>query len=343
MGMCMNKQFVDQRKQAREIEDMIKAGREDIEDQFTLLLLGTGDSGKSTFCKQMRFIHNDTYTEREIYTFRAVLLDGALTYMQKILHALGKKMDSNENAKEVLKATELSPKIASNIKELWKESSVKEVVEQNTTLHLPSAVGYYFDNVERFAEDNFIPSEEDLIRARAQTTGISEILIDHKSCKFKLVDVGGQRSERRKWLHCFDGVTSVIYLAALDEYNLILQEDDKTNRMDEALSLFQEVSGSTWFKGIPFVLFLNKSDIFKKKITTHPLNSFFSDITEDDAKDYEKSVQYIRSKYEEVFAGSRLYVFTTCAIERNNVSKVFDAVQDSILSAVIREQRSGLI
>lgn len=42
----------------------------------------------------------------------------------------------------------------------------------------------------------------------------------------RMVDVGGQRSERRKWIHCFENVTSIIFLVALSEYDQILFESD---------------------------------------------------------------------------------------------------------------------
>ena len=42
----------------------------------------------------------------------------------------------------------------------------------------------------------------------------------------RMVDVGGQRSERRKWIHCFDHVTSVMFLVAISEYDQWLVETD---------------------------------------------------------------------------------------------------------------------
>lgn len=43
---------------------------------------------------------------------------------------------------------------------------------------------------------------------------------------YRMVDVGGQRSERRKWIHCFENVTSIIFLVALSEYDQILFESE---------------------------------------------------------------------------------------------------------------------
>jgi hypothetical protein len=46
-------------------------------------------------------------------------------------------------------------------------------------------------------------------------------------CLFRIVDVGGQRGEIRKWIHCFENVTSVIFLASLCEYDQFLEENNQ--------------------------------------------------------------------------------------------------------------------
>lgn len=44
---------------------------------------------------------------------------------------------------------------------------------------------------------------------------------------FRMFDVGGQRSERKKWIHCFEGVTAIIFIVAMSEYDLTLAEDQE--------------------------------------------------------------------------------------------------------------------
>lgn len=120
--------------------------------------------------------------------------------------------------------------------------------------------------------------------------------------EFTMVDVGGQRSERRKWLHCLyvlfcsglmersGDVTAVIFLVAINEYDMVLEEDNKTNRMEESLKLFSKLTGSQWFDEVSFILFLNKTDLFrvclqqnpvltslKEKIKKRPLTEYFED------------------------------------------------------------------
>lgn len=53
---------------------------------------------------------------------------------------------------------------------------------------------------------------------------------------FRVFDVGGQRSERKKWIHCFEDVNSIIFIAALSEYDEVLFEDETTVRLNKRLS-----------------------------------------------------------------------------------------------------------
>ena len=59
-----------------------------------------------------------------------------------------------------------------------------------------------------------------------------------------MYDVGGQRNERKKWIHCFDDVTAVIFVASLSEYDQVLYEDNTVNRMEEAVTLFSDIANS---------------------------------------------------------------------------------------------------
>lgn len=120
----------------------------------------------------------------------------------------------------------------------------------------------FFSQVRRIGADDYTPSVQDVLRARSKTTGISEtrfnmgqlsiqyvgsslsveqtyiffslIVRDHKisanlfllsSTLNSMFDVGGQRSERKKWIHCFEAVTSIIFCVALSEYDQVLLEE----------------------------------------------------------------------------------------------------------------------
>ncbi|OPJ87826.1 hypothetical protein AV530_017766 [Patagioenas fasciata monilis] len=84
----------------------------------------------------------------------------------------------------------------------------------------------YLNDLDRIADSAYLPTQQDVLRVRVPTTGIIEYPFDLQSVIFRMVDVGGQRSERRKWIHCFENVTSIMFLVALSEYDQVLVESD---------------------------------------------------------------------------------------------------------------------
>src|SRR3954470_9197898 len=77
----------------------------------------------------------------------------------------------------------------------------------------------------------------------------------------------------------FENVTAVLFVAAISEYDQVLYEDENTNRIVEALNLFEEICNSRWFRETSMILFLNKRDLFAEKIARVPLNQYFEEYT----------------------------------------------------------------
>jgi len=240
-------------------------------------------------------------------------------------------------ADEVMAAPLLTEAIAKHIEPLWMSTAVQKAYEQRNRIQLPggaSATKYYLENAVRFAREDFLPTQDDMLRAKQKTTGVLETNFEANGTDFLMVDVGGQRSERKKWLSCFSDVYAVIYLVALNEYDMLMEEDDKTNRMEESLKLFQKLSGSQWLKDVSFILFLNKSDLFDDKIKIRPLSQCFEDYEEfaNGKVGFETSCEYIKSQYKRVFNGVRMYTFITNALDTDNCNKVFTVVRDTVMT-----------
>lgn len=72
---------------------------------------------------------------------------------------------------------------------------------------------------------NYVPDDQDILRSRLKTTGITETVFDLGSLTYRMFDVGGQRSERKKWIHCFENVTALLFLVAVSGYDQCLVED----------------------------------------------------------------------------------------------------------------------
>lgn len=171
-----------------------------------------------------------------------------------------------------------------------------------------------------------------------------------------MFDVGGQRSERKKWIHCFEDVTAVVFLAAVSEYDQVLSEDESVNRLQEALTLFDSICNSRWFTNTSLILFLNKVDLFKEKLATSRLKDYFPDYSGKyyrcqsetlDASiiigpdtDVEQALKFILQKFLSLNRNpnkKQIYVHFTCATDTAQMRFVMSAVTDIIIQKNLRE------
>jgi guanine nucleotide-binding protein subunit alpha len=107
-----------------------------------------------------------------------------------------------------------------------------------------------------------------------------------------------------------------------------LVEDERVNRMQESLELFKEVVSSRWFRNALCFLFFNKSDLFKEKIKSSPLSNFFPDYT--GGSDYQTALNFVQDKFKQLYCGSSVQAFTLCALDTENVEKIFHEMKHVI-------------
>jgi len=340
-------------KQTSNIDKMLKDERKRLESEVKLLLLGAGESGKSTIAKQMKIIHLDGFKEEERLSYKSIIYNNIIACMKALVNAsrdLGIAIsDANTAAANRLADADINyfsgaitEEMKNDIKALWADAGIKKTYERQNEFQLNDSAAYYFQNIDRIAQDNYVPTEQDVLRSRAKTTGIIETEFTLEKTKFKMVDVGGQRSERKKWMHCFQEVTAVIFCVALSEYDLKLYEDDQTNRMHESLKLFKEICNSKWFQDTAMILFLNKRDIFAEKIKKIDLKVTFDDYN--GGCDYDNATAFIKDKFlaQNEQPKKHIYTHITCATDTDNVQVVFNAVKDVILHRVLDDSGLGI-
>jgi len=245
------------------------------------------------------------------------------------------KVDQIKNAEELDEETGLS------IEKVWSTKKIKKLYEKvEVKLQIPTNSTYFWKNAKSISSDDYEPSKDDIIQAKIRTIGIQETHFVYQGIKFMMVDVGGQRSERRKWLHCFNNITAVIFLTAIDDYDgKVLEEDNHTNRMLDSLSLFEKLSESSWFENIPFILFKNKIDLFDAKIKNFPVESFFEDfaqvIQDNDIEKLskrEQSIFYLTNKFKLRYRGKgQIYDFETNSTDEKVVENVFKSILNDVL------------
>eukprot|EP01156_Anaeramoeba_ignava_P011410 Anaeramoba_ignava/a483178_47.p2 GENE.a483178_47~~a483178_47.p2 ORF type:complete len:247 (-),score=66.34 a483178_47:381-1121(-) len=238
--------------------------------------------------------------------------------------------------------TKWSTEIGQWIQALWKDPGIQKTFENKQCQNLLiDSAKYFFDNIERISSQNYVPNNQDILRARKVTVAAEETKFNINGFRFSMIDVGGQRTARRKWIHYFYNVTSVIFCASLAAYEQKLREDETVNRMHEALSLFHEICSSVWFSGSSMILFLNKKDLFKKQIKKTDLRSCFSDY-DGQPNNYNEAYRFIKNKFVQAsgLQGNRtrkLYVFRTCAVNTKNIDNVFRSVSDTIMRNLVKD------
>ncbi|KAK5807994.1 guanine nucleotide binding protein, alpha subunit [Linnemannia elongata] len=307
--------------------------------------IGAGEAGKTTIIKQMKLMHASGFSEAEREVFRTYVFSNMVASMKSILMQMQERhveLTNRDNEKYLLvfaqtprlgHGTAFPPKYREAIKSLWTDPSVQQVYRLGHTYALADNVNYFFDAVDRIYRLDYIPSDADILRCRVKSTGITETAFHMGKLTYRMFDVGGQRSERKKWIHCFEAVTAVLFLVAISGYDQCLVEDKDANQMEEALMLFDQVCNSHWFIDTSMIMFMNKTDIFRTKIQHSPIRAYFPDYSGPEG-DYDEAIDFFRSRFMRLNRSEHkeVYIHYTDATDTNLLRNIMDSVNNIILA-----------
>ncbi|XP_074474293.1 guanine nucleotide-binding protein subunit alpha-14-like [Sebastes fasciatus] len=350
---CLPADRVEKLRVHKEIERQLRRDKRESHRELKLLLLGTGESGKSTFIKQMRIIHGNGYSEVDRKGFTRLVFQNIITAIQALIHAMKTlQIDyiDDQNISHAQKLCQIEGDRVSTIeawqvdaiRRVWNDHGVQRCYDRRREFQLSDSAKYYMSDLDRITAQLYIPTLQDILRVRVPTTGIIEYPFDLSKVIFRMVDVGGQRSERKKWIHCFENVTSIIFLAALSEYDQVLYESENDNRLRESLALFKTILSYPWFQESSTILFLNKTDLLEEKILKSHLATYFPAFTGPQC-DAKSARQFILQMYQEKHSGhpKSLYKHYTCATDTDNIRVVFKAVKDTLFKENLEKFNLG--
>jgi len=326
-----------------------------------LLFLGSGGSGKSTLFKQLRSLHGAGFGDKDRLQFKEHIFAQITEQMRLVLECIEMVNEEQEEDEKGLElssegedaklkllghatSTQLTPEIAEVIKTLWKEEAVKQIYDQRALMKIEDSSAYFWNSVDRVVDGGFIPNDRDILLVRYRTTGVIEQKFEMRRNMFHVFDVGGQKSERKKWIHCFEMVTAVIFVASLSCYDEVMFEDEEKNSMTDSIELFGSICNNEYFKETAMILFLNKKDLFAEKIKTVPITECPDFSYYDGAPDsYDDTATFIKTQFEALAEQPNKQIFThlTCAVDKNQVEKVFNDIQTVIINASLAQ--GGLI
>ncbi|KAJ2451213.1 guanine nucleotide-binding protein subunit alpha [Coemansia sp. RSA 2336] len=349
MGCNASKENLDEKRANEEIENQLRKDRMNMRNEVKMLLLGAGESGKSTIIKQMKLIHDGGYSQEERESFKEVIFSNTIQSMRVLLEAMDTLHIALENAENQvhadvimgmpnqIEADNLPADVAAAVRTLWEDGGVRECFNRSNEFQLNDSASYYFDSIGRICQEGYLPTDQDVLRSRVKTTGINETVFRVGELTYRMLDVGGQRSERKKWIHCFENVTAILFLVAISEYDQVLIEDESVNRMQEALTLFDSICNSRWFVKTSIILFLNKMDIFREKLPQSPMRKYFPDY--DGGNDADVASEYILKRFVSLNQSEAKHIYThyTCATDTSQIKFVMAAVNDIIIQTNLRD------
>ncbi len=328
--------------------------------EVKILCLGAGESGKSTFNRQMRFIYGNNKSkssEDDMWRVKQGIHDSMVRGMRALVllaknescrEKFGLELEpTSAQAVEMLEAAnpkksgkyDLTPELGNCIQQLWSDPLIRACWSHRGEIwsFLGTAKSYhqdlydsleaFFDSTPRIQEDSYVPHQIDMIKCRLQTTGVEETLLTVDGTLIRLLDMGGQKSERRKWISFFDNCQVLLFFAPLSDYELQLFEDPSVNRMHDSLALFDQICNSHFFKDSIVLLLLNKDDIFRERIRVKDLSCCFPDYT--GGKDYDKAGDFIKQKFLAVNKNPKKQIYSnmTNVTDTASIKVVFDSLQ----------------
>lgn len=76
----------------------------------------------------------------------------------------------------------------------------------------------------------------------------------------RIIDVGGQRNQRQKWIHFFEGVTAVVFFVSLSSFDELVEEDKNSVRCNLPYNATQNISALMEFLSFPLFRFVEDDE-----------------------------------------------------------------------------------
>ncbi|XP_061834944.1 guanine nucleotide-binding protein G(olf) subunit alpha isoform X1 [Nerophis lumbriciformis] len=356
------------RKVSKNIDRALKELKREYKQTHRLLLLGAGESGKSTIVKQMRILHVNGFNAEEkkqkIQDIRKNVKDAIVTIvsaMSTLIPPVPLANPEDQFRIEYIKSIaplsdfDYSQEFFDHAKKLWDDEGVKACFERSNEYQLIDCAQYFLDRIDSVRQSDYTPTDQDLLRCRVLTSGIFETKFQVDKVNFHMFDVGGQRDERRKWIQCFNDVTAIIFVVASSSYNMVIREDNNTNRLREALDLFRSIWNNRWLRTISVILFLNKQDMLAEKVLAgkSKIEDYFpeyarytipNEANPEPGEDprVTRAKFFIRDEFLRISTASgdgRHYCYPhfTCAVDTENIRRVFNDCRDIIQRMHLRQ------
>eukprot|EP01126_Amoeba_proteus_P022167 TRINITY_DN2247_c0_g1_i10.p1 TRINITY_DN2247_c0_g1~~TRINITY_DN2247_c0_g1_i10.p1 ORF type:complete len:313 (+),score=62.46 TRINITY_DN2247_c0_g1_i10:232-1170(+) len=178
-----------------------------------------------------------------------------------------------ENRKHVRYFLELQPNTplsscSNKIASLWEDPSITQTWRDmsNQEVLVPH-YSYFVEKLDQIVQPDYVPTNEDIMKCRQRTSGVSLTEFMKDKYKWQLLDAGGQKPERDKWSTIIqnENILGILFFISLGDFNIKSNDEDGT-KLEVAIRCFRDTFLDPNAKSLPMVLIMNKVDLFKEKI-----------------------------------------------------------------------------
>ncbi|KAJ7028973.1 G-protein alpha subunit [Mycena alexandri] len=236
--------------------------------------------------------------------------------------------------------TEILATLRDDIISLWEDLEVRELLRIKG-VRVEDRPGFFLSDTGRIATRTYVPSDNDVVRARLRTLGIQEWRItleqsDHFGAEWIIYDVGGSRSMRHAWLPYFDAVNAIIFLAPISCFDERLAEDPSVNRLEDTLLLWKAIVSSPLLGKVSLVVFLNKCDLLKRKLQSGvQVNKYLISFGNRE-NEVGTVVKYLKDKFKDILRADAsqprtTYLYATSVTDTKATAATLAIVRDGII------------
>ena len=269
------------------LDNAPKSPEQENPPEIKALLLGPSESGKSTLLELCRLLQDGGPIRKEIIFSNAVL--GMRTILE-FMEAMAIPLDdpSYEDYVKIIfmqppcmKVDSLPEEVGVALKILWTDGAVQKAYKHRMECLSPDPFLYYSIKTDRLAASGSLLNDWDMVPWCGKTIGIYETTFyNHfsgRECRWHLFDVGGTRSQRKKWIHCFEKADLVFFTVDSCCYGKRLFEDEAVNCMEEALEIWKDIVNSQWFIHTGFVLLFTKNHQIESTLAEESPSKYLPD------------------------------------------------------------------
>ncbi|KAJ3304741.1 hypothetical protein HDV03_002426 [Kappamyces sp. JEL0829] len=306
---------------------------EKLKSEPKLLLLGSSDSGKSTLLKQLKIMHSKGFSDQERELSRRRIIGGVLKSIEILVNSI-------ESFEHTSTKSKYMPLLEWYSEWHQEEIAIPEAIKAQTVeaWSEPIIQQIFMEHINRICAPQYVPTNDDILNLRTITQSVTDTIFPVDGQRLHVIDVSGLSHHRNGWVSYFDDVKAILFVASLSCYDQTMMEEEGVNRMVDSVVLFENMVNHELLRDKYFILFLNKKDLYGKKIKKKDIADYFPNYKGKKGS-VSQGIKYFEAKFKDQNRYSKeIVTHVTCCTD----SKIMRVICANMISSIISGQLKNL-